>query len=335
MGYSQNTITSANAANDFVTILDGLLTAEGWETVETLTPSGLFRNRVYKSSGASNLCGYDWYIAVCWTVTGTENYVRVIAFEKYDIATHVASGLSGTQVPPFNSSPATRVARSAGIYTITTLALNTLAVTPSATTALANDTGTSLATSNIMGFQTLIPSSAFGYWASVTLDHVALWTTVTTNSNNAVMSSLIIDDDYAANSLYSHTPVVTISTTSCSLSSGMIGTTPTSTVYLANHWTISGNLGAKLPALSDTYFPAYAWKPYFYLDYLAQGSANPTPLTAINDRVTIGQVPDYLSVWGGSVGDTITVSGATYVLTGPLLGSAAAVTSPTLALLVE
>jgi hypothetical protein len=336
MAYAQNTITSANAANDFVTVLDGLLIAEGWTVVETLTPSGNFRNRVYKSDGASNLCGYDWYLGVCWTTVGTANFVRVFGFESYNAGTHVASGISGVISPIDQPTSAIRTSQPVtGYLSTTTINMSSLAVTSSATT-LAGLAGASGATNtSVFGFQTLLDSSAFGYWMSVTLDHVALWTTVAANRNDAVISSLVRDADYLASGIYNHTPIVTWNTQGFMMSSNIIGVTPTSTAWTAAVFGASGVIGAKLPALTDSYLPAYAWQPYVYLTYLNQGSANATPTTAMVGLVPVGQVPDFLMVYGGSVGDTITVSGVTYVLTPPLVGSSTANINPTLALLVE
>ena len=94
MTYSQGTIVSANAANDIAVILDDLLTGAGWTVVETLTPSGNYRNVVYKSAAGDNGLGYDWFLVVCYTTLGTENYVIVFSGSDYGVrGTHVMSPL--------------------------------------------------------------------------------------------------------------------------------------------------------------------------------------------------------------------------------------------------
>lgn len=347
MPYAQDTITSANAADDFVDVLDGLLLAAGWTVVETLTPSGDFRNRVYQSSGLSNLCGYDWYLAVMWTVIGTENYVRVIPFEEYNAGTHVATKFPAvfSEIPSSSSSPGGyKSARADGSITSTSLNLSTTPVSTSMFTVSANY-GSSSNQYNAAGpgFQTLIPSSAFGYWMSVTLDHVALWTTVATNYQNAVISTLVLDSTYEAYGLFSDSPIVCWTSGSGTGTSGYFqlsshlaaGINPTTSSYVALGVTFSGVFGAKLPALSDTYLDAFAWQPYVYLSYMTQGSTNPTPTTQIAGLIAVGQVPDFLMVWGGSVGDTVEVDSATYVLTGALCSNFSSDIRPTLALLVE
>ena len=334
MAYAQDTITSANAANDFVNVLDGLLTTAGWTTVETLTPSGNFRNRVYLSPGTSNLCGYDWYIGVSWTTVGTENFVRVIGFEDYNAGTHVASGLCGARFDQNAPNSSYVTGRdSTGYTSTTTINMSTATILTTTVTLLYLSGSSTSQYATIPGFQTLIPSSAFGYWMSVTLDHVALWTTVATNVNHAVISSLIMDDDYVASGLFDVHPVVAFTSQSFEMSSHIIGIAPTTTAYTAVSASYSKAYGAKLPALSDTYLDAFAWQPYVYLDWMQQGSANPTPGTQINGMIVVGQIPDYLLVWGGSIGDTVTVDSATYVLSPQLGGSTNA--QPTVAVLVE
>lgn len=332
MAYAQDTLTSANAANDFVGVLDGLLTLAGWETVETLTPSGNFRNRVYKSPAASNLCGYDWYLAVCWTTIGTENYVRVFGFESWNTGTKLASGISGGFTSPFSSSDGASSNPTTGYTSATTINLGTLAVTTSVTSISVASAGTTSNQSNF-GWQTLVPSSAFAYWMSVTLDHVGLWTTVATNVGQAIICSLIMDDDYVASGLYNPHPVVTFNSVGFALSSHFYGVPISNNSYVSAGFGYSGVFGSKLPALSDTYFDAFAQRPYVYLTSLRQGSSNPTPQTSIRGQVVVGRIPDFLTVWGGSIGDTVTVGSATYVLSPPLVS--ANDTGITAAVLVE
>jgi hypothetical protein len=344
MAYAQDTITSANAANDFVNVLDGLLLSAGWTIVETLTPSGNFRNRVYLSSGASNLCGYDWYLLVSWTTIGTENFVQVIGAEEYNAGTHIATGLCGA---PFGDTPTSGSGYKSsqpttGFLSTTTRNMSTFTVSTTPTTISSNE-GSSSSQNNTTtpGFQTLLPSSAFAYWASVTLDHVALWTTVATNFESAVVASVVLDAGYEGNPLFNDKMLVCWSSGSSTnggnfqASSHFIGVALGTTTYLAAAVTFSGVYGAKLPALTDTYLDAFAWMPYIYLSYMTQGSANPTPGTQIAGQIVVGRVADFLMVWGGSMGDTVEVDAATYVLTGPMLNAWGSTLRPTLALLVE
>lgn len=332
MAYAQDTLTSANAANDFVGVLDGLLTTAGWETVETLTPSGNFRNRVYKSPGTSNLCGYDWYLAVCWTTIGTENYVRVFGFESWNTGTKIASGISGGFSSSSSFTDTVTSQPTTGYTTPSTINLGTLAVTTSVTAISVASSGTTSNQFNF-GWQTLVPSSAFAYWMSVTLDHVGLWTTVATNVGQAIICSLIMDDDYVADGKYNPHPVVTFNSVGFALSSHFYGVPVSTNSYVTAAFRFSGNFGSKLPGLSDTYFDAFAWRPYVYLTYMRQGSSNPTPATALVGEVVVGRIPDFLLVWGGSIGDTVTVDSATYVLSPQLVTTGD--TGSTAAVLVE
>jgi hypothetical protein len=348
MAYSQDTITSANAANDFAAIVKGLLIDAGWTLVEENTPSGNLRNAIYKSSGLLNECGYDWYVAVMYTTLGTENFVRVIPFENYDEVSNIASGfpVAFDIDPTTGGSPGGyKSARANGLLSSNTLNLATVGTGLTAFLVQSNVGSSSNQYNNAgPGFQTLIPSSAFGYWASVTLDHVALWTTIAANVQGAVMSTIILDADYVAEGLFSDSPIVcwtgqqagTGMTGHFQLSSHLaVGINPTTTEYVALGATFSNVYGAKLPALSDTYLDAYAWQPLIYLSYMIQGSGAATPTTALRGQIVVGRVPDFLMVWGGSIGDTVTVDGATYVLTGPFCGNFPTDGRPTLALLVE
>lgn len=341
MPYAQDTITSADASNDFVNVLDGLLIDAGWTVVETLTPSGNLRNRVYKSAGVSNLCGFDWYLLVSWTTLGTANYVQVIGASEYNAGTHIASGLSGA---PFGEIPSSSANNggyksglpTTGLFSTTTRNMATFTVT-SAPSTISSNYGNSgnQANNTYPGFQTLIDSSAFGYWMSVTLDHVALWTTVAANRQDAVISTLVMDAGYAASSLWNHKPIVTFSEAYFQMNAGIIGVAIDATHYTAVGAEFSGVFGSKLPALTDSYLAAFAWQPYVYFTYMEQGGSNTTPGTALFGGVVVGRVPDFYLAWGGSIGDTVEVDSATYVLTRPLLTAWPAVKRPTCLLLVE
>ena len=191
--------------------------------------------------------------------------------------------------------------------------------------------------SSTPGFQTLIPSSAFAYWASISLVHFALFTTVAVNKQDAVYTALALDSDYVAAGLYSPSPVVgwDIHFRAASGFLGLAGTNVATGIFRSSHMYYSRPFGAKLPSLSDEYFPAYAWQPHVYIDFLNGGpSGDPFEGTALQGGVHVGHAPDIYLVWGGSIGDTIEILSATYVLTGPL-GSTAADAGLCVALLVE
>src|SRR5690606_24551100 len=97
-------------------------------------------------------------------------------------------------------------------------------------------------------------------------------------------------------------------------------------------------IGAMLPALSNDYLPAYAWRPDFYLETLVGAGAGWTTPTGLGDGLLIGSAIDFYMVAGGSIGDTVTIESATYVLSGPLpFGTTTALsnTKQTIAVLVE
>lgn len=334
MAYAQATLTSANAANDFVTVLNGLLTTTGWATVETLTPSGNLRNRVYKSAGTSNQCGYDWYLVVRWTTIGTENFVEVWGAQSYNSTTHIVDGVCGGSMGSVITAARTNFPT--GFFNAASLNLNTVGVSPAVTrftTYGGSTTSTSYATP---GFQTLVPSSAFAYWMSVTLDHVGIFTTVSANFQNAVTASINRDAAFISDANYNQSPIVSWGDADFKISSGLLGITPSNSAYRGVHASYSGTFGSKLPALADTYYPAYAWKPYIYFDYLLGYGGTPTfENGSIAGGKLIGAVIDFYLVYGGSVGDTVTISGATYVLTGVMDSGEITNNSPTIALLVE
>lgn len=335
MAYAQATLTSANAASDLATVLDGLFTTAGWATVETLTPSGNYRNRIYKSPAASNLCGYDWYAVMCWTTLGTENYVEVWAAQAYDTGTKILSGILGAD---FSETPNPSYIRAnqptTGYFSESTFDLSSKTVS-SSKSSIQVRVGTT--PQNLSpGFQTLVPSSAFAYWMSVTLDHIGLFTSVATNAQNAVYSTLKVAADYVASTLYNPAPIVGWDANTFLVSSGLYGVPLATNQYRATHVEFSGTFGAKLPTLADEYYDAYAWKPNIYVGLLAGGTGGyPFQNTSLFGGVLMGAVPDIYLVWGGSIGDTVTIASGTYVLTGPLATNYSQGAQPSIALLVE
>lgn len=316
MAYAQDTITSPNAANVFVGVLDGLLLSAGWTVVENFNPSGTFQSRVYKSAGADNLCGYDWYLVICWQATGTTRYTQVWAGESYNPTTKVFSGR------PVSGGAFGADCRANGQFESTNrpLNLNTYQVSTTDEGIEFTQSGNGAATQ--FGFQTILPAAAFGYWMSVTRDHVALFTTVS-GKRDAIYSTLIMEPGYEADPLYKHTPIVGFdSTYGVQLSSAIIvGANPNNSVYTRLAQAATGPFGSQLPLLSDTYYDAYAVQSQVALVSISQGLGNATPNTTIAAGVVIGRIPDWWIVWGGSIGDTVDIDGATYVLSSVMSGA--------------
>lgn len=324
MAYAQGTMTSPNASNDIRTIVDGLLISAGWTLVETLTPSGVYRNSVYKSPGASNLCGYDWYIMLAWQTTGTEQVTSIVAGISYNSTTHVLSQLLGSQMG-ISSTGNGIVADDSGLYA--------KSQTINASTLVANTSGISInyqnaANSNVFssapGIQTLLPSSAFAYWISITLDHIFMFTTVSSGKHtDGIISSLALDAGFVADTNYFPYPLVSWDIQpQFNVLGGLKGQASSSaTNYVASSQAFSGPFGPRLPVIDGTYYDAVAWKPYVWMSD-AQGSLSSGTWdgTKLAGQLLIGQVPDFYMVYGGSIGDTVTIDSATYVL-GPLVSA--------------
>ncbi len=332
MAYAQATLTSANASHDFAAVLDGLLIAAGWSVVETLTVGGTVQNKIYKSAGASNLCGYDWYLAVCSTNTGSANYLEVWASEAYNSGTHIMSSIcGGPQAPgvPLGSSIAGSTFSNTvnGDASGATLNMSTKSLSPVRTSITTYSFGTNTA-NTVPGFSTLLPSSAFAYWMSVSLDRVGLFTSLASGAvaQHAVYSTVAFDSVYKADARFKDTSIVcwqdfNSSTASAGflISSGLIAASaPSSGNYTGSHFNFSQPFGSKLPILADTFDVAYAWAPHIYVDAINGGGVPPFPGTVFSGGIHAGAVPDFYLVYGGSVGDTVTVGGATFVLC-PLL----------------
>jgi len=317
MSYAQDTITSADAANALATALDALFVDAGWETIETLTPSGNYRNRVYKSNAADNLCGYDWFVVMTWTTVGSERYVDLWAGSDYNpttkVLSHIAAGRQVESIGQGNASDST------GAFAPGTI--NASTYTPGTSAPVFNAYGANSASNTTIqtrGFHTLTPSSAFAYWASITLDHVAVFTTVAANAQSGVYSTLDLDPIYAADTSFRPTPIVAWDTTSFAISDGLIG--PAGAVssgnYRATKIDYSRSFGSKLPALADEYEVAYAWRPAVYVDSITGSSSFQD--TSFRGGYYMGEAFDIYMVWGGSIGDTVTIDGGTYVLTMPM-----------------
>lgn len=321
MAYAQDTIISANAADDFVTVLQGLLTDAGWTNVETITPSGTYRTAVWLSDGDNNQAGYDWYCAILWNTIGTEQAVEVIYGVAYDVGLHriygipaslTSAGASGTGTANFNES-----------VTGYKWGYNDVNRTPSGGNIISPH-GASSGTQRPW-VSSIIPSSAFGYWASVTLDHITAFTTTTWATHGATLD---VDPAWPTYPIGggAPNPIVSIFRTANvgigeGISAGVIGTgtTNSNSNYRNDQIRRNSNIGLTLPALTGTYMDAYAWRAEYALcggnnGISGNGSGWDNPSTG--EGALIGTGIDYYHVLGGDIGDTVTIDGATYVLSG-------------------
>lgn len=345
MAYSQDTIISANASNALGTILEGLLTDAGWTLVEALAPSGTNtpRTSVWLSDGDDNECGYDWYITLMYKQVGTETQFRIIAHGAYDSGTHLATCVAVSDRGEDNMN----VYYSAAVTGDMWGAQNVNVATDTSLSTSSPRNGSPI---DQPWFSTIVPSSAFGYWASITLDHVALWTTIADGATpqagpaNFFAASLALDPDWVALNTGDFgagvvlNPVVMYSRQRA-LSGTLIGTDPAGG-RIGQNSKRALNAGSKLPTLVGNWLPAYAWRDSHYWTggNFAFGTTipaydNPRP----GDGVLIGQGIDYYAVYGGSIGDTVEIAGETYVLSGAfgLATGDQATTGPYIAVLVE
>jgi hypothetical protein len=325
MAYSQNTIISANAANALVTVLQGLLAAAGWVNVETIIPSGTFRTDVWKSPGASNLAGYDWYTVIKWNTVGTEQCVEVVSGGAYDQPSHTLSqiannlycgGYNGGYAEPITGDMG-------GPYPINAVA------------DLSTQWNSHNQTTQKNWFNAVVPSSAFAYWASVTKDHVSLFTTITHGGDYQEyghFSTLTVDPAWEALAYTAKNPVVGLNQYGYGISASLLGN-PTD--ILSPTVKVNGTRGTVLPTLSDSYQVAYAWREAFYLyNVYARVPVTGWAGGSFHGLVYIGSVPDTYTVLGGSIGDTVDIGGATYVIC-PMGAPVGGIDTPTLAVLVE
>jgi len=331
VAYSQDTIIDVNAANVLAGILDGLLTTAGWSVVESLTPSGSYRTKVYKSAGTDNGAGYDWYIVIMWNSIGTEQQLEIMAGGAYDTGSHTLSEIAG-YMQGTGSNPA--------FVDVVGALCDPRVVNVNV------DTNTSYYThgqpTTKPWFACIVPSSAFGYWASVTLDHVAVFTTITGNTTPSFLASdLALDSGYAALPFGVNDHPVIQHAAGSGISALMLGQASTNNAnYVEAIAAFTHNYGAPLPILDGHYLDAFAWHPDWYLSG-AQGAGG-VPLwdnPGFGDGIRIGGAIDYYLVYGGSVGDTVEIDGATYVLSGNLPGQQSSGTgqygTPCVAILVE
>ena len=357
MAYAQDTIISANAANALATVIDGLLTTAGWTVVETLNPAGSNTpiNKVYKSSGGSNAAGYDWYLAMMWKTTGTESWLQLIPGGAYDAGTHIITQIPyGLQHSPINTYADYATGDQWGGFNVNVATVSSGNVTPIGTSRTGATTRP--------WFATIIPSSAFGYWCSVTLDHVALFTTISSPNGpfNFLASTLDVDAEWAAlnsppvfGNGVAVNPVVAFYGEGTSGATGapskgqgisvsILGSNNTQRIGADQRF--AGQVGAILPTLTSPWLPAYAWRTAAYQTFAdTQSDATGTDPTwdfpRFGDGFHIGDAIDFWQVRGGSIGDTVVIDGGTYVLSGAFNsgGGASPITGDpvTFAVLVE
>lgn len=319
MAYAQNTIIDANAANIFAGVLDGLMIDAGWTVVETLTPSTTFHTTVYKSAGGSNVAGYDWYIALMWNAIGTEQQVEIIAGNGYDISTHTLKGIGGkntSQNPNASGQRYNEVDGSHFSPYVVNVATNTI-------TTFSTHGGSQ----QKPWFAVVVPSSAFGYWMSVTLDHVGVYTTI---PGFFFASTLAMDSTYTALGFVMVNPIISAASGPGSVGdlgpSGAIfgqGQSNFGTDWIQDDTRVSAMVGSPLPILTGHYLPAYAWRGAWYLSGGNGGSTTSSPSwdsPAFGDGFHIGDAIDYYQVNRGNLGDTVEILGSTYVLSGLILG---------------
>jgi hypothetical protein len=329
MAYSQNTIVSANAADALVTALKTLLTSAGWTNVETLSPSGgTFRTDVWKSSGSSNAAGYDWYIALKWNTIGTEQCLEIIGGAAYDTATHRIS-----QVPAYLNSAGSNGGYSEAVTGDMFGSINVNVAADLSQSVVAHGQGIAKS-----WFNAVIPSSAFAYWASVTRDHFTLFTTIVAGAGYCGYShitDLILDPTYKTLAYTNHNPLLAFTSNGFGLSAGLISQ---DTAYLlATSGFVNDTIGTVLPTLSDSYQIAEAWKEAVYIGAAASTSGPSVGWSngSLREGIYIGSAADTFTVLGGSIGDTVVISGATYVLCPMAVASLGAIAAPTVAVLVE
>lgn len=320
MAYAQDTINDVNAANVLALVLDGLLIDAGWTVVETLTPAGTNtpNTKVYLSDSAINQCGYDWYVALMWKGVGTEAQVEVIAGGAYDIGTHrisqMPNGLSPRNVPGFNGWSEAVTGDNWGYKDVNV-------ATGVGTTATSTHSGATSQTKP--WFATVVPSSAFAYWASITLDHVSIYTTILPANGSPWMfaATLDVDVDWAALGFpVAVNPVIGYTSVGAGISAAVIGTGSTIADYRRPLARYARDVGSPLPILSGTFLPAYAWRDTWYLDTL-EGAGSGFDGPVFGDGFHIGDGIDFYRVYGGSLGDTVEIAAATYVLSGLITAS--------------
>jgi hypothetical protein len=98
----------------------------------------------------------------------------------------------------------------------------------------------------------------------------------------------------------------------------MLGTGTSSTNFVNPGARVARPVGTLLPVLDGSYLPAYAWRQAVY-QWIVTGAGSGPPVwdsPQFGDGFHIGDGIDYYMVYGGSLGDTVEIESATYVLSG-------------------
>jgi hypothetical protein len=331
MAYEQDTILNVNAANVLALELDALLIEAGWTVVEELIPSTTFHSKIYKSDGTLNQCGYDWFVCIRWNAVGTESYFEIIPMGAYDSGTKIGSQIACTM------SGTGSTAGSASEYNEPVTGAHCGSLTMNSATS-ATSTWSSHGTSiNKDWFYAIIPSSAFGFWSSITLDHVYLATTIAPalGYTNVAFVAFTVDltAEWIANPIAAQNPIA-MASRGLGVSVSIIGTGTTDNDH--RDATVDGltqTYGVELPALTSDILPAYAWRPTLFWSGIDYDALEPIVSVGGGSRqFVIGEAIDLYFVREGSIGDTVTIDAATYVLSGNFNTS---MTGPSAAVLVE
>lgn len=156
MTYIANSLTSANPAADLYTAMASAFTAAGFTLVDTQVISTR-THKVWKSAAGSNSQGLDWYLDVAYTTTGAGS-VWLGAFEGYSSP----NGLRG----PYNANDSNPD--------------ETTYYTRFGATGSALETNWTHITNNIAQIATT--TTAFAYWISITTDRVIAMTSTAPTS---------------------------------------------------------------------------------------------------------------------------------------------------------
>lgn len=158
MTYTSNSLTSANPAADLYTAIASALTSAGFTLVDTQVISTR-THKVWKSAGGSNSAALDWYLDVAYTTTGNGS-VWLGSFEGYS----TPNGLRG----PYK----------AAATDLTTADASTFSRYGSSSSAL--ETNWTHVAGNTAQIQ--CQTTAFAYFVSVTTDRVIAMTSVAPTS---------------------------------------------------------------------------------------------------------------------------------------------------------
>lgn len=332
MSYASGTINSATPVAQFKAAVAALFTASGWTLAGSgTTASATYNYEVYKSAGGSNQCGYDWHVAIIWKEAG---YFFLVAGDSYNPTTTElgAALVSGGQSMPSSKRPlglfSAYNAGSSGLYPrIASFKISDCVASELNTGRVVSNTGF------ITGGMRFTPpaSTAFGYWISVTKDHVVYGTTVAQGVGAAW--TVALDAEYAAITMSkSTTPVFVVGTGYAEnslvapmdqgniLFSGALQLTTSSADARGVNMRLASQKGPTLPTLTSDLGVATASRPIVMMSQPIKVpySAGATDTTAFGgdwvDHIVVGRGIDLYRVRGGSIGDTVTIGSDQYVI---------------------